>query len=147
MTALISARWVNACGKLPRWRPRARVDLLGVELRAGWRYESSFSHSSRARSSSPISTSADTSQNEQIVNVPSSPLEPVVGLLDAVAQHEPVLGQLVGDREHGVADALVVGGQEAHERHQQHRGVERVVLVVLAEHAALVERVARRCRP
>ena len=21
ITALISARWVNACGKLPRWRP------------------------------------------------------------------------------------------------------------------------------
>ena len=31
MTALISARWVNACGKLPRWRPVRGVDLLGVQ--------------------------------------------------------------------------------------------------------------------
>ena len=39
-------------------------------------YESSFSHSRRARVTSPISTSAETSQNEQIVNVPSSPESP-----------------------------------------------------------------------
>src|SRR6478735_2332080 len=50
-TALISARWVKACGKLPRWRPVAG-------------------------SISPISTRAETSQNEQIVNVPSSPRSP-----------------------------------------------------------------------
>ena len=36
----------------------------------------SRSHSRRARATSPISTSADTSQNEQIVNVPSSPARP-----------------------------------------------------------------------
>ena len=33
------------------------------------------------------------------------------------------------------------GGQEAHERHQQQRGVERVAAVVLGEHAALVDAV------
>ena len=31
MIALISERCVNACGKLPRWRPVCGVDLLGVE--------------------------------------------------------------------------------------------------------------------
>ena len=31
-TALISARWVNAWGKLPSCRPDARLDLLGVEV-------------------------------------------------------------------------------------------------------------------
>ena len=65
--------------------------------------------------------------------------EAVVGLLDAVAEHEPVLGQLVGDRQHRVADPRVVGRQEAHQRHQQQRGVERVGLVVLDEDAALVD--------
>ena len=50
------------------------VDLLGVELeRPGERQ--SFAHSSRA-AVSPISHSADTSQNEQIVKVPSSPEKP-----------------------------------------------------------------------
>src|SRR5437763_17026643 len=38
--------------------------------------ESSFSHSFRARSSWPISTSAETSQNEQMVKVPSSVARP-----------------------------------------------------------------------
>ena len=31
ITALMSARWVNACGKLPEVAPAVRVDLLGVE--------------------------------------------------------------------------------------------------------------------
>ena len=75
------------------------------------------------------------------MKVPSSPLEPVVGVVDAVAQDEAVLGQLVGDRQHGGADPRVVGRQEPHERHQQDRRVERRRVVVLGEHAALVERV------
>ena len=37
--------------------------------------------------------------------------------------------------------ARVVGRQEAHQRHQQERGVERVGVVVLGEHAALVDAV------
>ena len=61
--------------------------------------------------------SAETSQNEQIVKVPSCVVrEPVVGAVDPVAQHEAVLGQLVGDREDGRAHAFVVGWQEAHDR-------------------------------
>ena len=47
------------------------------------------------------------------MNVPSSPARPSSVSLDAVAQHQAVLGQLVGDRQHGGADALVVGRQEA----------------------------------
>ena len=64
-------------------------------------------------------------------------MEAVVGLVDLVAEHEAVLRQLVGDREHGRAHALVVGRQEADDRDQQRRRVERVGVVVLAEHAAL----------
>ena len=44
ITALISARWVNACGKLPRWRPVRGVELLGVQT-SGLANDSSFSHS------------------------------------------------------------------------------------------------------
>jgi len=38
--------------------------------------DSSFAHSLCARSYSPISHNADTSQNEQIVKLPSSPVKP-----------------------------------------------------------------------
>ena len=50
-----------------------------------------------------------------------------------------MLGELVGDRQHRRPHALVVGGQEADQRDQQQRGVERVGLVVLAEDAALAD--------
>ena len=56
-----------------------------------------------------------------------------------------MVGQLVGDREHGGAHPLIVGRQEAHDRDQQARGVERVGVVVLDEHAALVDAAARGC--
>ncbi len=61
----------------------------------------------------------------------------VVGLAGAVAQHEAVLGQVVGDREHALVQALVVRRQEAEERRQQRRGVQRLGLVVLAQHVVL----------
>ena len=54
----------------------ARVDLLGVELQRATRSPAA-SRTARARAGvSPISASAETSQNEQIVNVPSSPVRP-----------------------------------------------------------------------
>ena len=96
---------------------------------------SSRSIRSRAPCSSPTIASAETSQNEQIRNVPSLPGEAVVGLVGAVAQDEAVLGQVVGDRVDRRAQALVVGGQEAEDRREQRRRVERVGLVVLAQDA------------
>ncbi len=65
----------------------------------------------------------------------------VVGLVGLVAQHEAVLGQLVADRQHARAQPLVVAGQEAEDRRQQRRGVQRVGRVVLAQHAARVDAV------
>ena len=67
--------------------------------------------------------------------MPSSPLQPVVGLLDLVAEDEAVLGQVVGDRLDRGPHPRVVGREEAQQRDQQGRGVERVGLVVLAEDA------------
>ena len=59
--------------------------------------------------------------------------------VDAVAQHQAVLGELVGDREHGGAHALVVAGQEAHDRDEQVRRVEVRGVVVLHEDAPVVD--------
>ena len=67
--------------------------------------------------------------------------EAVVGLVGAVAEHEAVLGQLLGDRVDRRAQPLVVGGEEAEDRGEQHRGVERVGLVVLAQDAAVADAV------
>ena len=65
----------------------------------------------------------------------------VVGLVGAVAHHEPVLGQLLGDRGDRVAHPLVGARQEAEQRGQQGRGVEGVGVVVLAEDAAVADAV------
>ncbi len=67
-------------------------------------------------------------------------MQAVVGGVHAVAEHEAVLGQLVRDGAHGGPYALVLRREEAHQRHQEHRRVEGVRLVVLAEHAAVVHR-------
>ena len=72
---------------------------------------------------------------------------PVVGLVGPVAQHEAVLGELVGDRQDAGVQPLVGAGQEPEVRRQQGRGVERVGVVVLAEHAAVAHARARGCRP
>ena len=55
---------------------------------------------SRARCSSPTIASADTSQNEQMRNVPSSPERPSSVSSRPIAEDEAVLAQLVRDREH-----------------------------------------------
>src|SRR5262249_9215052 len=75
MTALINAKWENACGKFPRWRPQCG-SISSAYSNSGPAYDSNFSHSARACVTSPISVSAETNQNEQMVNAPSSPLKP-----------------------------------------------------------------------
>jgi hypothetical protein len=53
ITALMSARWVKAWGKLPRCRPE-RGSISSAYRSSGLAIDSSFSQSWRARSSSPI---------------------------------------------------------------------------------------------
>ena len=65
--------------------------------------------------------------------------EAVVGLIRAVAQDEPVLGQLVRDRDYGCPQPGVIARKKAEERRQQDRRIERFRVVVLAEHASLVD--------
>ena len=120
----------------------ARVDLLGVEPeRAGEREQllAQRAGPARARRSSH---SADTSQNEQIVNAPSSPRQAVVGLLDPVAQHQAVHGQLVGDRDApSRATRGSSGGRKRTSGISRQRGVQRGGAVVLREDAPLVDAV------
>ena len=109
------------------------VDLLRVEQKRPAN-DSSFWQSARARSVSPITASADTSQNEQMVNVPSSPENPVsVPSTRSGRTRSSLVSSSAMART--VAHALVAGRQEPHEQKQQQRGVQIAGLVMLAEHA------------
>ena len=61
--------------------------------------------------------------------------------LHAIAQHEFVFGELVSDGKHRGSYPLVAGRQETYQRDQQDGGVQGGGVVVLAEHAALVDAV------
>ena len=74
-TALISARCVKACGKLPSCAPLS-ASISSANRPERRHVESTRAQSFRARFRSPISDRAETSQNEQIVNVPSLPVSP-----------------------------------------------------------------------
>ena len=74
-----------------------------------------------------------------MVNDPSSPAKPSSVSLHLVAQHQPVHGQLVGDGQHRRLDPRVVGRQEPHQRSQQQRRVQGLGVVVLGQHAPLVD--------
>ena len=76
-----------------------------------------------------------------MVKVPSSPDQSVVGLMGAVAQHQPVLGEFVGDGQYRRAQPRVVGRQEPGEHRQQQRRVQGVVAVALCQHSARVDAV------
>ena len=154
--AVISPMWLNACGKLPSSSPRRRVDLLGqqpevvgvgdelVEQRLG-----------------PVDLARlgqrghEPERADHERSLLAGEAVGVEALVVAVAQHQPVLGQVVGDRVDRRAHPLVGGRQEAEDRHQQLRRVElvrverlRVGLPRLAP-AARQHRVAdlRRARP
>ena len=100
--ASISARWENACGKLPRWRPVSTSN------------SSAYSPSGEAMRSSrsmqvagPLLLADDRQRRDEPERADEERAllagQAVVGLVGAVAQHEAVLGQLVGDRQRRVA--------------------------------------------
>ena len=73
--ASTSARCENACGKLPRCRPVSTSNSSAYSPSG----DATFTRRvirSRARCISPMIASAETSQNEQITNVPSLPDRP-----------------------------------------------------------------------
>ena len=70
-----SARCVNACGKLPSWRP-VRGSYSSASRPTSLRMSRSRSNSSRASSILPCSARTSTSQNEQGRKTPSPPGSP-----------------------------------------------------------------------
>ena len=105
--ASISARCENACGKLPRCRAGLGVELLGVEPERRGDPQQPLHQVAR-----PLLLADDRQRGDEPERADEErPLlagQAVVGLVGAVAQDEPVLGQLVGDRQDGRAQALVV---------------------------------------
>ena len=73
-----------------------------------------------------------------MTNEPSLPDRPSSVCLGAVAKHEAVLAELVGDGQDGGAQPGVLARQEPEYRCQKRRRIEGVALIVLAQHAALV---------
>ena len=107
MTALINARWVNACGKLPRCRPLLGVDLLRVQLQRAGVGQQLLAQLVRPLDLADLDQrryQPERADRERALFA----VQAVVGLLDSVAQHQAVLGQLVRDREHGCPHPLVL---------------------------------------
>ena len=73
--ASISARWENACGKVPEVAASVGVEFLGVQAKRGGNAKQPL-HQVPARCHSPTIASAETSQNEQIKKLPSLPDRP-----------------------------------------------------------------------
>ena len=135
-----SARCENAWGKLPEVPAGVDVELLGVEPQRRGNL-----HQLLHQVAGALRLADDRERRDQPERADHErPLlagQAVVGLVGAVAQHEPVLGQLIGDRQHARPQDLVVAWEEPEDRGQQRRGVERLGVVVLAQHASLVDAV------
>src|SRR5215467_11516008 len=69
------------------------------------------------------------------------------GLVGAVTQDKAVLCQLLGDGKNRVPQALVVMRKEFEVSGQQRRGVERIRLIVLAQHASITDTMSEDVRP
>src|ERR1700733_4921310 len=118
--------------------PGGRVDLFGVELQGSREVQQLLAQGPPPRR---LADHAERRGEPEGADGEGAllALEAGVGGVDLVAQYEPVLGQLVGDGQHGRAYPLVVQRQEPEDGDQQQRGVELVVAVVLAEPPALVD--------
>src|SRR5262249_1851527 len=114
------------------------VDLLGVELqRAGVR-EQLLTELTRSRYLADLHQRRDQPEGAD-GECPLFAAKAVVSLLDAVAEHQAVLGELVGDGHHGGSDPLVLWRQEPDQGDEKDRGVKCCGLVMLDEDAALVD--------
>jgi hypothetical protein len=71
--ALMSARCEKTWGEVPEVPAGVRFYLLGVQQQRAGGGRQLLAQRPGARLASPISVSAETSHNERIVNVPSSP--------------------------------------------------------------------------
>ena len=136
LAASIRARCENACGKFPRCRPVLGVELLRVEPERRGDVEELLH-----QVAGPLLLADDRQRRDEPERADQEASllagQAVVGLAGAVAEHEAVLCQIIGDRVDRLAQPFVVAGQEAEDRRQQRRCVERVCVVVLTEDAIL----------
>ena len=87
------------------------VDLLGVEAERAGIAEHALAEIARLVEFVDLNQGRhEPERADQEGPVPA--LEAVVGLLGAVAADEPLVGQLLGDRHHGIAHALIRRRQE-----------------------------------
>jgi hypothetical protein len=110
----------------------ARLELLRVEVEPAGEVEQPLAERPRPRRLAYLREGGDEPEGADQEG-PLLAAQPVVGLLDLVAEDEAVSGQLSLDRLDGRADPRVIGREEAEQGDQQGRGVECVGLVVLAE--------------
>ncbi len=102
-----SARCENACGKLPRCRPVSASNSSAYRP-SGEAIRSSLLH----QVARLLQLAHDRQRRDEPERADEEGAllarEAVVGLVGAVAEHEAVLGQLLGDRRDGRAQPLVV---------------------------------------
>src|SRR6185295_6361541 len=115
---------------------RRGVELLGVEAERRGDSEQSLHQVAR-----PLQLAYDRKRGHEPEGADEEgaflPGEPVVGLVGLVAEDVAVLGELVCNRLHRLAQGLVVVRKEAEDRSEERRGVESFRIVVLAKHTAL----------
>ncbi len=134
--ASIIARCENACGKLPRCLVPFRLVLLGIEAQRRRDVQQPFHQFDGAPALTDHSERRDEPERADEERALLAG-HAIVGLVRPIAEHEPVLGQLVGDRVDGRPQPGIVGGQESELRGEQGGRIECVGVVVLPQHAAL----------
>ena len=105
--AFTSAKWLNACGKLPSCRLLLRVVLLGEQPQVVAGRQDTRSKSRRASSFRPISLIDADEPERAREEDPFLAGEPVDVGLGLEAQQQPVLEELPLDRRDGADDPRI----------------------------------------
>ncbi len=114
---------MNACGKLPTSRPRARVVFLAQQSDIVAQREQPVEQRPRVRKTVLQDIGID--QPEAAGEEGALPRrQAVIGRRGVVAHHETVFQQAPLDCLDRADDARIVGGQESDARQQQQAGIE-----------------------
>ena len=133
-------------GEVAQMLAGARLDLLGVEVERAGERQQPFTQLPGAGDLTDLHQRRDQPERADD-ECAFLTVQSIVGLLDPVAQHQAVFGELIGDRQHGGTYPRVVGGQEAEQHGQQQRRVQRVGAVALNEHASGIDAVLQDVGP
>ena len=95
--------------------PGLGVDLLRVEAQRARRGEEPFAEATSPRQLADLDQRRDEPERADRERALLA-AQPVIGLVGAVAQDEPMVGKLVGDGQHRSLHALVARRQEPNQR-------------------------------